>query len=345
MARRRPLRRRGGGRRDPLDRARGSSRLPGLPGDCPALPTRRGHRSRRGSRDPRSWGRGRLAGRFAVGHPPHRCRSGSSSRALASRSAGHGSSSCMGSGTPSRLDARDRHESSRTGDTGRCFPDLRGHGRSTGEWLTFGPLEGRRISRRSPDGLARSRSRSRARSGVYGPSFGGAAAFLLVRRARDPRVRAVVTVSTFPATRSARSSSATSAESALAVRSPASGSKRAIDRIAGLIAGSTRSGRRRPPAAPKRGPSVSSTGRLDPPIPWEREAPELRPRPWARAAWSFVPGENHRTIFAGPDGDDPAGGDRLVRSTPPRRGAAASLSEPRPLFEPAAIFAADGARD
>ena len=51
--------------------------------------------------------------------------------------------------------------------------DLRGHGRSTGEWLTFGPLEGRDLQR-SPTHCAIAVSSRGYR--VYGPSFGGAAA-------------------------------------------------------------------------------------------------------------------------------------------------------------------------
>ncbi len=70
--------------------------------------------------------------------------------------------------------------------------DLRGHGRSGGEYLTYGVVESHDMSalldavaRRGPLGPV----------GVYGYSYGAAVAIQLA--ARDPRVRAVVAVSAF----------------------------------------------------------------------------------------------------------------------------------------------------
>jgi pimeloyl-ACP methyl ester carboxylesterase len=71
--------------------------------------------------------------------------------------------------------------------------DTRGHGLSTGNWLSFGALEGRDLHQVA-DTLA-ARGLLALPVGVYGPSYGGAVALQLARR--DPRVRAVVTVATF----------------------------------------------------------------------------------------------------------------------------------------------------
>lgn len=71
--------------------------------------------------------------------------------------------------------------------------DLRGHGRSTGDWLSFGDREGRDLKELA-DALAVEGVLALP-VGVYGPSYGGAAALQMARR--DPRVRAVVTVATY----------------------------------------------------------------------------------------------------------------------------------------------------
>ncbi|HVH41023.1 MAG TPA: alpha/beta fold hydrolase [Labilithrix sp.] len=71
--------------------------------------------------------------------------------------------------------------------------DLRGHGQSTGEWLSFGDREGRDLMQVAD--LLATRGLLALPLGVYGPSYGGAAGLQLARR--DPRVRAVVTVATF----------------------------------------------------------------------------------------------------------------------------------------------------
>jgi pimeloyl-ACP methyl ester carboxylesterase len=71
--------------------------------------------------------------------------------------------------------------------------DLRGHGESTGDYLSFGAREGRDlvqvVERLTTEGLLA------LPLGVYGPSYGGAAALQLARH--EPRVRAIVTVATF----------------------------------------------------------------------------------------------------------------------------------------------------
>jgi pimeloyl-ACP methyl ester carboxylesterase len=71
--------------------------------------------------------------------------------------------------------------------------DLRGHGSSTGEWLSFGDREGRDLLQLD-DALVKQGLLVRP-LGVYGASYGGAAALQLARR--DARVGAVVTVATY----------------------------------------------------------------------------------------------------------------------------------------------------
>jgi hypothetical protein len=73
------------------------------------------------------------------------------------------------------------------------LPDLRGHGRSTGKWLTYGERESRDLSQ-VLDELAR-RDRVTEPIHVYGASYGGATAILLGRR--DPRIRSVVAVAAY----------------------------------------------------------------------------------------------------------------------------------------------------
>lgn len=77
------------------------------------------------------------------------------------------------------------------------LPDLRGHGRSSGDWLTFGAVESRDLSQLL-DELAR-RGLLARRVGVYGASYGGATAILLA--ARDPRIAAVVAAAPFASAR------------------------------------------------------------------------------------------------------------------------------------------------
>lgn len=76
---------------------------------------------------------------------------------------------------------------------GVLLVDLRGHGGSSGEHLTYGARDGEDLVR-VVEALA-----PNDRIGVYGPSYGGAAALQLA--AREPRVRAVVTVATFSSLR------------------------------------------------------------------------------------------------------------------------------------------------
>jgi pimeloyl-ACP methyl ester carboxylesterase len=71
--------------------------------------------------------------------------------------------------------------------------DLRGHGQSTGDWLTYGIVEARDLVT-SIDDLEKRRLLSNG-LGVYGPSYGGGVALQLA--AIDTRVQAVVVISTF----------------------------------------------------------------------------------------------------------------------------------------------------
>ena len=71
--------------------------------------------------------------------------------------------------------------------------DLRGHGESSGRYLTYGGVEARDIST-VLDAL-RSRGLTLGAVGVYGFSYGGAVALEL--SARDPRITAVVSVAAF----------------------------------------------------------------------------------------------------------------------------------------------------
>jgi len=75
--------------------------------------------------------------------------------------------------------------------------DLRGHGASSGQWGTFGVMEGRDLSR-VIDRLE-SDGHLTGHVGAIGHSWGGAAVLQLA--ACDPRVHAVVTVATFTSMR------------------------------------------------------------------------------------------------------------------------------------------------
>jgi dipeptidyl aminopeptidase/acylaminoacyl peptidase len=71
--------------------------------------------------------------------------------------------------------------------------DLRGHGESSGRYLTYGSVEVQDVS--SVLDALRARGLTLGCSGVYGFSYGGAVALEL--SARDPRITAVVAVASF----------------------------------------------------------------------------------------------------------------------------------------------------
>jgi pimeloyl-ACP methyl ester carboxylesterase len=72
----------------------------------------------------------------------------------------------------------------------RCvLVDLRGHGRSTGNWVSFGAFDARDLSQLIDD-LEKRGLAGKGGVGVLGISYGGSTGLLLA--ARDPRVRAVV---------------------------------------------------------------------------------------------------------------------------------------------------------
>lgn len=71
--------------------------------------------------------------------------------------------------------------------------DLRGHGRSSGRWLTYGVVEAADLGQ-VLDALERDNLLA-GPVGVYGTSYGAACALMLA--GRDPRVRAVVSVAPF----------------------------------------------------------------------------------------------------------------------------------------------------
>lgn len=75
--------------------------------------------------------------------------------------------------------------------------DLRAHGRSSGQWLSFGAVESRVLSQVIDD-LER-RGLLAWSVGVFGPSFGGGIAVQFA--GRDPRVKAVVSVCGFTSMR------------------------------------------------------------------------------------------------------------------------------------------------
>ena len=75
--------------------------------------------------------------------------------------------------------------------------DLRGHGRSTGQWGSYGVFESRDLRQLIDD--LQERGLISGEVGVFGPSWGGAAALQLA--AIDPRIQAVVTVATFASMR------------------------------------------------------------------------------------------------------------------------------------------------
>ena len=76
------------------------------------------------------------------------------------------------------------------------MPDLRGHGASSGEFLTYGIVESNDVSRLLDAISARY---GETRLALFGYSYGGAVA--IQTAARDPRVSAVVAVSTFSSLR------------------------------------------------------------------------------------------------------------------------------------------------
>jgi pimeloyl-ACP methyl ester carboxylesterase len=76
--------------------------------------------------------------------------------------------------------------------------DLRGHGRSSGSYLTYGVLEARDLSQLL-DALAAKKALGPV--GAYGFSYGAATALHLAER--DPRIAAVVAVSAFSSLRGA----------------------------------------------------------------------------------------------------------------------------------------------
>ncbi len=75
--------------------------------------------------------------------------------------------------------------------------DLRAHGRSTGQYLTYGILESRDLTQLIDSLIARGVIEGPI--GVYGRSYGGAVAIEL--SAADPRVQAVVAISAFSSVR------------------------------------------------------------------------------------------------------------------------------------------------
>lgn len=75
--------------------------------------------------------------------------------------------------------------------------DLRGHGRSTGDWLTYGVVESRDLSQLLT--VLEERKLIAGDVGVYGASYGGGIAIQLA--GCDPRVQAVVTVAAFSSLR------------------------------------------------------------------------------------------------------------------------------------------------
>lgn len=75
--------------------------------------------------------------------------------------------------------------------------DLRGHGQSSGDWLSYGAVEARDLSQLL-DALA-AQGLLKDPVGVLGHSYGGAVA--IQAGTRDPRIRAVVSVATFTSLR------------------------------------------------------------------------------------------------------------------------------------------------
>jgi len=87
-----------------------------------------------------------------------------------------------------------------TGDGYRAVAvDLRGHGRSTGDWMTYGAIEARDLSQ-VLDALE-ARGLAAGPIGVFGTSYGAAVGIQFA--ARDCRVRAVVAVASFSSLRTA----------------------------------------------------------------------------------------------------------------------------------------------
>lgn len=112
--------------------------------------------------------------------------------------------------------------------------DLRGHGHSTGDWLTFGVVESRDISQ--VINALSERDLLAGKVGVFGRSYGAAVAIQLA--ALDPRVQTVVAIEPFRSMREMIPHFSRKAMGAFAFVFPVSDEqwKKGIDQ-AGLVAG------------------------------------------------------------------------------------------------------------
>lgn len=178
--------------------------------------------------------------------------------------------------------------------------DLRGHGASSGRWGTFGVQEGRDLSRvldrLQAEGLLA------GEVGVFGHSWGGAAALQLA--AHDPRVRAVVAVATFTSMRDVVPPYVKRFAPFAGLISDAE-IARAIDQ-AGRIAGFD------PDDADSRVAAASTDAEIlfvhganDGLIP-SANSRELHQCAPSNSELMIVPDANHRTVMAGPKGQDVA---------------------------------------
>jgi len=173
------------------------------------------------------------------------------------------------------------------------LPDLRGHGHSAGGYLTYGVGDARDVS-----GLLDALEREGIELGpvgVHGFSYGGATALALA--ATEPRVRAVVAVSSFSSLRGVVRDYVSWQAPWLAPAVPNAWLDSAVD-MGGLWAGFDPD-RAEPAecAARARVPLLVIHGAEDPQIP-VKSAHEIQRAAGPRARLLVLPGETHASILA-----------------------------------------------
>lgn len=175
--------------------------------------------------------------------------------------------------------------------------DLRGQGQSTGRYLTYGVVESRDIEQ-ALNTLA-ARGTRLGPVGVFGYSYGGAVALELA--ARDPRVGAVVTVSTFATLRSVVDDYAKRLFAGADRVIPEAWTQGAVDEAGDL--GDFDPDRASPLRAVRRlrAPLLLFHGTRDERIPF-RHALELRRAARVPAELVPVPGATHGSILSDPNG-------------------------------------------
>ncbi len=177
------------------------------------------------------------------------------------------------------------------------IPDLRGHGRSGGEYLTYGVVESRDISQLL-DAVA-ARGTPLGPVGVYGYSYGGAVAMQLA--ARDARVRAAVIVSTFATLRGVVADYEARLLPGVSSLLPDAYVQSAVDDAGEMAAFDPDQASPRAAAARMTGPLLLIHGTTDERIPFHN-AVALARAAGPRATLVPVPGASHGSILGAANG-------------------------------------------